>query len=387
MSLDEFAIHGLFPNFYDGTRVSYCYDSLLSAMAAPGVRVERYVLGNFSAAGSHIHSLLPRLLYGRTSRLLPRPATALASRFERRFGAGDVAYFWLGNPAWMCRRLQRRGVVVVREMVNCTLVRCNEELRRAHDQLGLPFSLAASDEAIAEERADLLAADAVFCPNECVLESVRDYGVPVERCIATSYGWSRQRLAGEKRLFSAASGTTFLFAGSGNIRKGLPWLLQAWAAAGIDGHLLLAGTVDSAVRATHGEILARDDIVELGHVADIGDAYRSADVFCFATWEEGGPMVTIEAMGMGLPCIVTRMGAAGILSARRGGAIMVEPGDSAGLASAMRRLAGDAALRAQLGAANVGLANDYLWERVGARRLEALKLLRDRVRSTTRPAT
>ena len=66
---------------------------------------------------------------------------------------------------------------------------------------------------------------------------------------------------------------------------------------------------------------------------------------------------------------------------------MVEPGDSAGLASAMRRLAGDAALRAQLGAANVGLANDYLWERVGARRLEALKLLRDRVRSTTRPAT
>ena len=35
MSLDEFVIHGLFPNFYDGTRVSYCYDSLLSAMAAP----------------------------------------------------------------------------------------------------------------------------------------------------------------------------------------------------------------------------------------------------------------------------------------------------------------------------------------------------------------
>ena len=160
------------------------------------------------------------------------------------------------------------------------------------------------------------------------------------------------------------------------MRKGLPWLLQAWVRAGVHGRLLLAGHIDARVRAEYANVLARADVVLLGHVADVGSAYRSADVFCFPSWEEGGPMVTIEAMGMGLPCIVTPMGSAGILSASSGGAIVVGPGDVEAMAAAMRRLGGHPEERRRLAEEGRRMASDYVWERVGLRRAEALRRLR-----------
>jgi glycosyltransferase involved in cell wall biosynthesis len=141
--------------------------------------------------------------------------------------------------------------------------------------------------------------------------------------------------------------------------------------------LLIAGTIDAKIRSSYASILSRPDVLELGYVRDIGAVYRSADVFCFPSWEEGGPMVTIEAMAAGLPCIVTPMGSAGIVSEQTGGALIVEPGDANAIAGAMRRLAADQEARAALGRRARDIAASYTWEQVGQRRGEALVRLRE----------
>jgi glycosyltransferase involved in cell wall biosynthesis len=237
--------------------------------------------------------------------------------------------------------------------------------------LGQTDPSAISDDDINRERAELLSADAVFCPNEFVLESVLEYGVPAHRCIPTSYGWGEDRIAAVSVRPKKPHGIAVLFVGTGDVRKGLPWLLEGWERAGIAGKLLLAGVIDAEIRVRYSRILARHDVCELGYVEDIASVYRSADIFCFPSWEEGGPMVTIEAMASGLPCIVTPMGGAGLIKDSRDG-IVVRPGDVEGIAAAIRRLAASESERNELGDQGMVTARDFTWQSVAQRRVREL---------------
>lgn len=376
---DSFDVHAVFPNYYDGTRVSYSLAAILEFITGPGLQTHTYVLGKANGVGNEVSALLPLAGYRYSSKLVTRPADAIVKRFGRRMRPRDVVYFWLSNPPLLCQALQDRKLVVIREMINCTLARRREELTKAYGLLGLPDGSGISDAHIAQERSELLAADGVFCPNEQVFESVVACGVPASRCMRTSYGWSPARIAGNTQHLTKAAGLNLLFVGTAEIRKGFPWLLRAWEKAGVQGRLLIAGSIDPDVRNRYARLLQRPDVCDLGYVVDVGAVYRSADAFCFPTWEEGGPMVTIEAIGAGLPCIVTPMGTAGILSEQAGGALIVPPGDVDALAVAIRRMALDHGLRTTAAQSARHLAARYTWQEVGKRRREAIVRLRDQV--------
>ena len=76
-----------------------------------------------------------------------------------------------------------------------------------------------------------------------------------------------------------------------------------------------------------------------------------ADIFAYPTQFDGQPLVLLEALAAGLPIVSTRHGA--IPDTLRDGreALLVDPGDAAGLADALATLAADASLRRRLGAA------------------------------------
>jgi glycosyltransferase involved in cell wall biosynthesis len=105
--------------------------------------------------------------------------------------------------------------------------------------------------------------------------------------------------------------------------------------------------------------------------AELEPLYRAADVFLFPSFRETAGNVLFESMRHGLPVITARSGGPGHIVTDDCG-IRVAPDTperyAAGLAEAIRRLAGDPALRRSMGeAARERIGELGLWERKLAR--------------------
>ncbi len=76
--------------------------------------------------------------------------------------------------------------------------------------------------------------------------------------------------------------------------------------------------------------------------------YAKADLFCIASFAEGIPVVLMEAMAMGVPCVTTRI--AGISELVRDGVdgLLVSPSDLDGLVEALAKLMSDDILRERI---------------------------------------
>lgn len=356
--------------------------SILEGMESDCVKLPLYVESKAKHVKyKNVKSLLPRFLLAYTSKWVSagsilNTCKTLVRYFKPKMRRGDVAYFWLSNPVDISNVLRKEGVLVVREMVNCTLARRREELNKAFAQIGEPCTVVITDEDIEEERAQLHAADLVFCPNNFVLESVMAYGVPAHKCFKTSYGWDPERFIQQKTL-EKADGLNVLFVGTVDVRKGAPCLLEAWERASIKGTLIFAGTVNEVLTRKYQHILSRPDVQVLGHVSEIETIYPKADVFCFPSWEEGGPLVTVEAASNGLACVVTEMGSGGFVSHMNGG-LIVEPGDINATIEALKTLSENPSLLKSLGQQAKTLATDFTWRKVGQSRLQAILELQQR---------
>jgi glycosyltransferase involved in cell wall biosynthesis len=91
------------------------------------------------------------------------------------------------------------------------------------------------------------------------------------------------------------------------------------------------------------------------------DLYRESHAFLHVSWTEGLPQVLFEAFACRVPVVATAVG--GGREAAGDAALLVPPGDARAAADALRRVAGDGALRSRLAEAGV--------ERVRTRTLDA----------------
>lgn len=76
------------------------------------------------------------------------------------------------------------------------------------------------------------------------------------------------------------------------------------------------------------------------------DLYRSSHAFLHVSWTEGMPQVLLEAFAAGVPVVATAVG--GVAAMAGDAALLVSPGDPEAAATALRRIARDADLRARL---------------------------------------
>jgi glycosyltransferase involved in cell wall biosynthesis len=121
------------------------------------------------------------------------------------------------------------------------------------------------------------------------------------------------------------------------------------AGAGRRVHLVIAGDgprrpeVEAAARRRPGLItyLGRLPSGEIGALLD------EVDVLALPSKSEGMPMVILEAMARGVPCVATRV--AGIPECAEGCGLLLEERSADAVAAALARLADDAALRYALG--------------------------------------
>lgn len=138
--------------------------------------------------------------------------------------------------------------------------------------------------------------------------------------------------------------------------KGFEFLIRALAA--IPGARLLLGgqgPLTEALKRTAREAGVGDRVAFVGRIpdAELPAYYHACDVFCLSSIEpaEAFGIVQIEAMAAGRPVVCCELHN-GVNWVNRDGVtgLVVPPRDTAALAAALNRLAGDAALRHRLGA-------------------------------------
>lgn len=157
-----------------------------------------------------------------------------------------------------------------------------------------------------------------------------------------------------------------LYVGRLDPRKGVDTAIAALEHLPRETRLTLAGGWDAReegrLRDLAAEMGAADRVVFAGQCdrPALLRAYAAADAVVFPVrWEEPWGLVPLEAMGRGRPVVATGRGGSGEYLRDGANCLLFDAGDAAALAGAVRRLAGDPALRERLRAEGLQTASRH----------------------------
>ena len=264
--------------------------------------------------------------------------------------------------------------------------------RKAAKKLGLPWvavvhGYTGEDAKVrafeAWDRRGLRAADAVVVVSETLAKGLASRGVPSERIHLVDNGIDATRVADAADLGRAAARTALGAHGSQRLivalgrtspEKGQDVLLDAFARIAPEApdlHLALVG--DGADRQRLEEraaALGLADRVSLpGWRTDGPACLAAAQVAVLPSRTEGLPIALLEALAVGVPVVVTDVGAmAEVVEHGRAG-LVVAPGDAAALARAITRVLADPAAAKERAAHGRHRVAEHYSTRAQAKRL------------------
>jgi glycosyltransferase involved in cell wall biosynthesis len=93
-----------------------------------------------------------------------------------------------------------------------------------------------------------------------------------------------------------------------------------------------------------------DSVHFIGHVNEVRPYYEAGEIFVLSSAKEGLPLVLLEAMAYGVPCIATNVGGNAEVIAHGETGFIVESANPEQLANAILELTGNADLRRRMGA-------------------------------------
>lgn len=365
-----------------GVRVIY---SIGSKFAGGGIGTIAY----HAVRGLYRHGVLQRLLCGayrpteipkekiRSVGLLDRALRKLASLdpsgwlwhlqavlfdawASRHLEPAHIFHVWGNYGLRSLQRAKRMGMVTVVERASSHPLYQVRLLQEEYARWGLRFRVPRAT--LLRGVQELALADYVIIPSDFVRASFVAEGFPEERLLQIPFGVDVNR-------FRPASGRgdhpfRVLFVGQVGIRKGVPYLLEAWRQLGWrDAEIWIVGRVTSEMKSILARYANLPGVRFIGHIADPVPAYQSADVFAFPTIEEGSALVTYEALACGLPVVTTPNAGAIIHDGVEGFLVSIRNVEA--LAARLETLRTDELLRQQMGAAARQRIEDFTWARYG----------------------
>ncbi len=215
--------------------------------------------------------------------------------------------------------------------------------------------------AIARQDEEVAHADLVVCGSAYCAETMIDNGCPPEKIRIVPYGFSDWLFPDEPPNRPPLEGrpVSFLFAGTVEPRKGVPYLLDAFARVPPEeatltliGRLAIpeARLAPLAGRVAHVGQMPRDELI--AH-------YRAADCFIFPSLFEGGGLVLYEAAAAGLGIIQSRFCGDGVRGGRNG--ISLDAVNPATVLDAVRKAIDDRRILASWQDASWSMRKERSW--------------------------
>jgi len=201
-------------------------------------------------------------------------------------------------------------------------------------------------------------ADYVTVPSIFVRDSVLDAGVSSDKLIEIPYGVDPSRFHPASEI--SAHPFRAVFAGQIALRKGVPYLMEAWRQLNWkEGELWLIGAVMADVRHMVSGWRALPGVQFIPHTTRLPHFMQQCDVFVFPSIEEGSALVTYEALACGLPVITTPNAGSVVRDGQEGFIVPIRDVDA--LCDRMQRLRDDVALRTAMSRAALERARSFTW--------------------------
>ncbi len=259
-------------------------------------------------------------------------------------------------------------------------------LLQEYQSLGIPATPPPQDKFLKWKcRREQELSDLIIVPSEQCARTYEEHEECKGKVRVANFGVDSTKFHpdSEKERLPSDEHVVFLTAATNPVRKGMPYLFQAWDELMKDYHH----------RATLNymgfklPVPQKPFTDELGWIADdrVPRIMREADVFVHPSLEEGQALACLEAMASGLPVIATLESAAPMgplkeeaffqnrtLPVHENG-IIVQARDNVGLLNAMEWMMEHPDQRIQMGKYARKTAEELTWERFGNRVIEIFK--------------
>ncbi len=220
-----------------------------------------------------------------------------------------------------------------------------------------PFDQAAID----RQNAEVAEADLVVVGSDYCAATLVENGCPREKILVVHYGYDESLFPIEppRRTSSEKRPAQFLFAGEVGPRKGVAYLLQAFANLPADkAQLTLVGRM-AIPQATYGKYAARVRHVPQVPRNEVVRFFAEADCFVFPSLFEGSAIVLYEACGAGLGIVQTDRCGDGVRFGQNGH--VLERITVSALIEVVEKVVGDAALRRGWQEASWAIRKERTW--------------------------
>lgn len=235
-------------------------------------------------------------------------------------GDEDIFVGWSGQCIHGLRRANQKGLTSIVVRGSAHISEQTEILREEHARFGLPFN--GRPHIMERELREYGEAQYIQTISSFAKRSFVARGIPESKIIVQSLGVNLTRF---KQLPKEDGVFRVIYAGALSLRKGVRYLLDAFAALDRpDSELCLIGTVHEALRPFIAA--ARGRVRVLGHrpEAELHRHYSQGSVFVLPSLEDGFAVVLAQAMACGLPVIcTTNTGGEDLLGAERCGGYVV----------------------------------------------------------------
>lgn len=309
-------------------------------------------------------------------RLPGNPDLFIARLFARSLAAhlpeADILVGWSGATLDAIAPAQARGMKVVLERGSTHMAHQTDILRDAHARFGLVWN-ATDPRLIERELAEYQQADLICTGCVHARRTFIERGIDPAKVAVNPYGVDLSSFTPDDRPRLKR----VLFAGQVGVRKGIPWLAEAFRQLPQDWELHVVGPVEPGME----QVFARLDMTRVVlrgplNRQSLAEEYRRAAIFCLPSVEEGFGMVILQAMASGCAVVASTATGGPDVGGDSEQLLLVPPADSPALGRALLRLAEDSDLRDRLGkAARQRMALGFSWVDYGQRTIALYQML------------